>query len=311
MGSPILVTGATGGHGSTGRHVVLRLIEAGETVRALVRRRDERTKPLEALGVEIVVGDLTDRLSLLPAFEGVERATFTYPIASGVVEAAAAFSAAARESSKPPRIVVMSMAPAHPQSPSHLGRAQWLAEEVMAWAGLEILVLRIAALFFENLPMLHGRSIVEDGLIRNNFGDTRLPWISGADAGDLVVAALLHPDRFGGNAVQYPPGVELLSHAEIARILSQSLGRPIGYEAISAEAWRDDLIASAKANPGGAINVDMARHISAVAAALATPGAAPARLPEPAELQRLTGHSPVYFGDFITGPNAPFKGRSA
>src|SRR5207245_5767350 len=53
--SPIFITGATGRHGGTGAHLVRRLREAGRSVRALVRRLDERTEPLQALGAEIVV----------------------------------------------------------------------------------------------------------------------------------------------------------------------------------------------------------------------------------------------------------------
>src|SRR5947207_2627589 len=68
--SPILITGATGRHGGTGAHLARRLREAGRSVRALVRRLDERIAPLQALGAEIVVGDLHDRASLVPALDG-------------------------------------------------------------------------------------------------------------------------------------------------------------------------------------------------------------------------------------------------
>src|SRR5881296_3557785 len=80
--SPILITGATGRHGRTGAHLARRLRETGRSVRALVRRLDERTAPLQALGAEIVVGDLHDRVSLVPALEGVGLAYFTYPVAA-------------------------------------------------------------------------------------------------------------------------------------------------------------------------------------------------------------------------------------
>src|SRR5881392_1247684 len=53
--SPILITGATGRHGGTGTYLARRLREAGRSVRALVRRLDERTAPLQALGAEIPV----------------------------------------------------------------------------------------------------------------------------------------------------------------------------------------------------------------------------------------------------------------
>jgi nucleoside-diphosphate-sugar epimerase len=52
--STILVTGATGQHGSTGWYVAHRLREEGRMVRALVRQRSERTIALEKIGVDIV-----------------------------------------------------------------------------------------------------------------------------------------------------------------------------------------------------------------------------------------------------------------
>src|ERR1700758_1810943 len=102
--SPILITGATGRHGGTGAHLARRLREAGRSVRALVRRLDERTAPLQALGAEIVVGDLHDRASLVPALEGVGLAYFTYPVNGGIVQAAANFAAAARQVGGHPRV---------------------------------------------------------------------------------------------------------------------------------------------------------------------------------------------------------------
>ena len=297
--SPILITGATGRHGGTGAHLARRLREAGRSVRALVHRLDERTAPLQALGAEIVVGDLHDRVSLVPALEGVGLAYFTYPVSGGIVEAAANFAAAARQVGGHPRVVVMSNGASHPESPSHFGRAHWLAEEVLRWAGLDLISLRIASLFYENVPTLHGRSIRDDGTIRNCFGDARLTWISGEDAAGIGLAALLHPERLEAGMVQYPTGAELLSHAEIARVLSEELSRPIRFEPITREAWRDELLALAEAHPGGAVNPIMADHISTLGAAAAARGNRPNQTADGAALQRLTDRAPLSFRSFV------------
>ena len=65
-----LVTGATGFIGS---HLVDRLLERGDMVRALVRPRSDASY-LEERGIELVRGDVTDPASLPPAFDGVEVA---------------------------------------------------------------------------------------------------------------------------------------------------------------------------------------------------------------------------------------------
>ena len=107
--SLILVTGATGRHGGTGAYVARRLRQEGHQVRVLVRTQDERSAALEADGFDIQVGDLRDRSTLLPAMEGVEQATFCFPVDSGIVEAAASFISALRKVSPNARVVVMSM----------------------------------------------------------------------------------------------------------------------------------------------------------------------------------------------------------
>lgn len=297
--APILVTGATGRHGGTGAYLVRRLREVGRPVRVLVRRLDARVGPLQDLGAEVFVGDLHDRASLLPALDGVEAAYFTYPIGAGVVDAAATFAAAARQLGGRQRVVVMSMGASHPDSLSHLGRAQWLAEEVLAWASLDLLVLRVAALFHENLTMLHSRSIRDEGAFRNCFGDAAVPWINGEDAAALAAAALLHPGRFSGEAIHYPPGSELLSHAAVAALLGEELGRPVHFEPVARESWSDELVALAAAEPDSGVNADMAGHISAVGAMLAAPGRRPIQAPNADELGRLTGRPPISLRAFL------------
>ncbi|WP_426130418.1 NmrA family NAD(P)-binding protein [Pararhizobium sp. PWRC1-1] len=297
-GNPILVTGATGQHGGTSAHVVSSLIDSGKSVRVFARSKSEKTETLQELGAEIVLGDFNDRQSIISALEGVETATFTYPIASGIVHAAATFASAARSLAKPPRVVVMSMAVAHPESPSHLGRAQWLAEETLAWSGLDLTILRVAALFFENITFLHGDAIRDTSSFGNSFGLADVPWISGLDAARLMVSAVLRPELFSNSIIQYPPGVELLNHDAIATIISREVGVPINFRPISEKEWEAELLEEARAHPGGFINADMAKHISAVGAALAKT-TSPSRIPDSLELEKLTGHAPYNFRQFV------------
>ncbi len=63
----ILVTGATG---YVGRHLMRRLCHPGGALRCLVRPHSDR-KHLEDCGIQICTGDLRDRASVHPAFDGV------------------------------------------------------------------------------------------------------------------------------------------------------------------------------------------------------------------------------------------------
>jgi uncharacterized protein YbjT (DUF2867 family) len=263
--SPILVIGATGRHGGTGNFVAHDLKRRGAVVRALVRQHDSRSEALQASGIEVVIGDLHDERSLKGAVEGVKTAYFTYPIAKGVVDAAANFAAAARDSGVE-RVVVMSMGITRQDSPSPLGRAQWLAEEVLQWSGLATTNLRVAALFVENIDLLHRDDILEEGILRNSFADVPLSWITGEDAGKLAVAALLHPERLKGERTIYPSGGAQVSHAEVAQALSERLGRPIRHETVPRKTWAERLVSLSLAD--GRLSPEMAEHISTVGIAL-------------------------------------------
>ncbi len=73
----------TGGGGYVGSHIVRRLSESGERVRALVRDRHRvrREGRLEGLEIEIVEGDVRVPESLSPALDGVESVIHTVAIA--------------------------------------------------------------------------------------------------------------------------------------------------------------------------------------------------------------------------------------
>jgi uncharacterized protein YbjT (DUF2867 family) len=303
---PVLVVGAAGRHGSTGRVVLEELRAAGIAVRALARQDDERVASLREQGVDVVVGDLRDRAGMLRALDGCTSAYFTYPVGEGVTEAAAAFASAARERGLQ-RIVSMSMGPSHAQSPSPLGRAQWLAEEVIQWSGVSCKILRIAALFFENLLVLHGDDIREQAQFSNCFGDARVPWIAGEDAARIAVAAFLRPERFP-SAVAYFPGVEHRSHPEIADALTRAVGRAVGYRAIDASTWAKDLRARAIGR-SSVINDAMATHISTLGAVLAA-GRAPMLPPDPDAIADLIGRRPRSLDSFLAQNARSFAGAA-
>jgi uncharacterized protein YbjT (DUF2867 family) len=299
MNDIILVTGAGGQHGGTGAHLVRRLLTHGRRVRILVRRESATSREFAEAGVDVVHGDLQDRRTITPALQGVDQAYFTYPIAAGVLSAAANWSEAVRRTNHPIRTVVMSMAPAHPDHPSDRGRDQWLAEQVMQWAGLDVLVLKVMALFQENLEVAHASSIAHEGVIRNCFGSGEVPWMSGADAAELALAAVLRPEDFAGPVAQVS-GTENISHPDIARMLERQLGRPIRFEPVDQAAWTAELLRIAGTDRGPQVTIDMAHHIPAVATTVAQAG--PMRSADPGQFERLTGREPIplarYLADF-------------
>ena len=72
----------TGGNGFVGRHVVHALRGAGRPVRCLVRSRPKAAR-LEALGCELVDGDMTDPASIRRAVEGIDVVVHLVAIRQG------------------------------------------------------------------------------------------------------------------------------------------------------------------------------------------------------------------------------------
>jgi uncharacterized protein YbjT (DUF2867 family) len=294
--TPILVIGATGRHGRTGTTVVDRLLARGRPVRAMVRSDDDRAAELRRRGATTVIADLHDRGSLVAAATGVSAVYFTYPVAAGVIPAAANLASILRDIGST-HLVVMSMVASSVDSPSRLGQAQAVAEQIFDWAGLNPTVLRFAALFHENVLLLHGATIREQGLIANSFGESPAPWIGGDDAAEITVAHLLAP-RPAATQISYPPPAEAITHAELARIISAESGQPVRYDHIPAAAWQRELESRAESNPGTPINHAMAQHISILGAALSQ-RSEPLVAPDPHALAVMLNRPPTPFADFV------------
>jgi uncharacterized protein YbjT (DUF2867 family) len=262
--APILVTGATGRVGRIGYHIAADLVTRGLPVRALVRRIDDRSETLSAMGIDVVVGNFADYASLVAALEGVESAYFSYPVGAGLTEAAGLFAAAGRVTGLQ-RILDLSLDAAFPESPSPQGRAEWVAEQIFEWAGYGGAHLRVAAFFMENLVTLYGPRIRAEGLLRNSFGDVEPAWVAGSDVGAMGAALLADPSLITERTTVVG-AAERASHATVAEMISDVTGQRVRYEAITPEQWRDELIANAAA--AGRSDTTVAEHQSAQSVAL-------------------------------------------
>ncbi|WP_263358627.1 NmrA family NAD(P)-binding protein [Acidicapsa ligni] len=282
---PVLVVGATGLHGGTGPFIVKELLRHGMPVKALVRGEDERSLALTKQGAEVVVGDLRDRRTLIPALDGVELAYFTHPVAEGIVNAAANFASAGRDRGLK-RLVSVSTGTAAPESIGPLSRASWLAEELFETSGFDCIILRVAAWFFENLELLHRQEIFGDGVLRSSCRDIPLNWMAGVDAAKLAVFALLQPERFAPKATYfYPTGDDKMTYSEAAAIVGRHLGRKLTYETVSADAWYAHLMELSRSDRR--ITDGLARQVSIVGASLKE------GLPTNELFQSVTGEQPM------------------
>jgi uncharacterized protein YbjT (DUF2867 family) len=245
MSYPILVTGAAGGtQGSTGRLVASLLMEQGIPVRALVHKLDSRSDQLRQQGAEVVEGDLLNSAAVQAAMRSVKRAYFTYPVADGLLEAAAIFAAAARDAALE-LVVNNSQFQGRPGDPAFrdLKRAasfrnlqHRLADRIFDWAEVGAVHLQ-APPYYENVRALLSKSIAEQGTVYLPWGEdtTVIPLVGAQDVSHVAATLLANPGVPSQSA--YALISETPTVKEMIEALGRAIGQPIRYVSVTDEQW--------------------------------------------------------------------------
>ena len=240
--APVLVVGATGRQGGATARA---LLAAGIPVRALVRNpASDRAGAVEALGAELVTGDLRDRDSVTRAARGA-RAVFSVqmpemkgdaPDFAGELAQAVNLIEGAREADVPQFVhTSVSGAGQHTRIPGW-DEGRWTAlepyyaaksgiQDRVREAGFAHWTLLKPGFFMENflpsMAFLFPRG-VEGGLVSVLKPGTRLSLVAVDDIGGAAAAAVRAPERFDG--VELELASDYLTMAEIAETLSHVLG---------------------------------------------------------------------------------------
>lgn len=230
MKPTILVSGATGSTGSVAAQL---LLERGFPIRALVHKHDERSDKLKTKGAEIVVGDFLNFRSLQPAFEGIQRAYFCYPVFPGVVQATVHFAQAALDE-KVEYVINISQRTSREDAISESAIEHWLAEQVFDRSGVPVTHLRPTAF---NEWLLYTRGKISEGEYGVPFGPTgKFAPVSARDQGEVIAAIVADPADHIGKTYSLHGPVEL-TPPQIAEIVSKTLGREVRYRQIAPEEW--------------------------------------------------------------------------
>jgi uncharacterized protein YbjT (DUF2867 family) len=219
-------------------------LEQGIPVRALVHKLDSRSDELRKQGAEVIEGDLLNPASVQAAMRNIKRAYFTYPVANGLLEAAAIFAAAARDAGL--ELVVNNSqfqgAPDDPafrdlqQAPSFRNLQHRLADRIFDWAQVGAVHLQ-APPYYENVRALVSRSVAEQSTVFLPWGeDTTVIPLVGAEDVSRVAATLLASPGVPSQSV-YPLVSETPSVSEMTAALGRAVGRSIRYVAITDEQW--------------------------------------------------------------------------
>lgn len=229
----ILVTGATG---TVGSEVVKELATRGASVRAFVRS-PEKAAMFDGLGVEIAEGDLEDSASVAAALAGVDHLfllTAVPPnqvdLERGIVDAAA--------NAGVEHIVKLSALNASDDSAVNFLRWHRQTERHIEASGLGWTHLRPNN-FFQNLLFQAG-TIREQGAFYGPFGPGAVSSIDVRDVAAVAARVLTEPGHMG--ACLELTGPDALSHAEMAGIASDLLGREVSYVDVSLDDARASML---------------------------------------------------------------------
>lgn len=224
MSRNVLIAGATG---DTGRAAVRESIALGLDVRAMVRRRDARSAALEALGAEVVVGDLLEINTIRDAMKDIDAAYFVWPVQPGLINATVNFAQAAKETGVK-TVINLSQRSANRESSSDSCRDTYIAEEILNWSGLSVIHLR-PTYFLEWLLYPWQLPYLQQGVLRMPVGKGRHSPIAADDQGRAIAALLKNPEAHIGTTIPLSGPAEM-DHEQMAAELSDALGRKIVFQ---------------------------------------------------------------------------------
>ncbi len=216
---PILVTGATG---NTGRAVIDAALARGLPIRAAVR---DLSADLPA-AVERVRFDFGDRSTWGGALDGVRGVFLLIPPGLGA-KPLLPFIPHARGRGAGP-LVYLSVQGA--ETSRFVPHRQ--VEDALTGGPKDWTILR-PGFFAQNLGGPYRQDIREDSRLYLPAGRARVAFLDVRDLGEVAAEVFAEPAAHAGSAYALT-GAEAVTFRDVARILTEELGRPIRYERASA-----------------------------------------------------------------------------
>lgn len=224
----ILITGATG---NIGTELTKQLAAQGIAFRALVRS----AKTIE--GAEVVIGDMSDKESLVHAMRGVEKAFLLTNSSEEAEQLQSNFVEAAMEAGVR-HIVKLSQFAADKNSPVRFLRYHAVIEEKMRQSGIAYTFLR-PNLFMQGI-LGFADLIKHTHQFYAAIGDAKVSLVDTRDIAAVAAIALTQPGH--ENKSYDLTGPAAIRHAAIAQHLSEATGKQISFADVPADAMRPALL---------------------------------------------------------------------
>ncbi|MCH8245433.1 MAG: NmrA/HSCARG family protein [Bacteroidetes bacterium] len=235
----VLVTGASGQQGGA---VLNALLARGHQVRALTRKPDsEWAASVASRGVEVVAGDFTDQESLVRAATGVDTiflmTTFMEAGIDAEIEQGLAMVEAANQANVG-HLVFTSVASADKATGIPHFDSKFKVEEAITASGISYTI--VAPVFFmENITSPWYLPGILDGTLAMPMpADTALQQIAVETIGQFVASIIERRESVFGQ--RFDIASDEKTGEEVAQILSEKLGRTIGYAGFSPDALREE-----------------------------------------------------------------------
>jgi uncharacterized protein YbjT (DUF2867 family) len=264
------ICGATG---NTGSVVAGRLLDAGQKVRVIGRRRD-KLQPFVARGAEAIVAELTDHAALARAFGGVRAVYAMIPPDYGgdlrafQAKVGDALAAAIAEAGVSYAVSLSSIGADKPGGTGPIAGLHEFEKKLDGAAGLNLLHLR-PGYFFENLLAMIP-VIRQTGTLAAAFRpDVPVAMVATRDIGARAADELLKLE-FAGRSTRELRAPRDYTFREVARILGDAIGNPgLSYQQLPYEAFKEALVHMGFSKTTAALLCEMTaavneRHVKAL-----------------------------------------------
>lgn len=230
--SRILVTGATG---NVGRAVVSQLLEADSEVRALARDPGSADLPD---GAEVVRGDLSNPESLEAALEGADTVFLLW--ATSDEFASDAVDEISKHASRVVYLSSMGVRDDLVRQSDPINQSHANLERIIGGSGLAWTFLRASG--FATNTLGWAGQIRENGAVRAPYGGAFRSLIHERDIASVAALALTEDGHDGEKHILTGP--EAVKQSEQARLIGESIGRPVVWHELPREAAREELAAA-------------------------------------------------------------------